>query len=204
MSHKTGKRVDLQEPPTDALRLLHPLSFAEPSSSSLPASDLDQKRQLGIVLAVISWLLRLVGRADLAEPLEAQLEYVPAPGGKMRSVTSLNGVTATLSPKPPPEKRNGSSNGKQRRSSRLASENGGKASLPDEEPPRSDSPAPGRLVRCMLPTCTNVLKGAEAIKKAVQGVGLGTEFAPVNLIASGHGRTICSILQANKPQRLFS
>ena len=210
ISRQNGKKcIDLPEPPTDALRLIHPLSFAEPSSSSSPAkSDLDQKRQLGTVLAVFAWLLRLISRAELAQPLEAQLEYVPAPGGKMRAVSSVNGAAAppSLSPKPPQEKRSGSTDGnvKQRRSSRLAAENGGNGSPPLSDPqafspPRVTTPAAATLgsIRCMVPTCSNVLKGAEAIKKVVHGVGLSTEFAPVNAIALGYGRAICSILQAS-------
>ena len=206
ISRQNGKKsIDLPEPPTDALRLIHPLSFAEPSSSSSPPtsakSDLDQKRQLGTVLAIFAWLLRLISRAELAQPLEAQLEYVPAPGGKMRAVSSVNGATAppSLSPKPPQEKRSGStdSNVKQRRSSRLAAENGGNGSSPLDDPQAFSPPRVTTPAAATLPTCSNVLKGAEAIKKVVHGVGLSTEFAPVNAIALGYGRAICSILQAS-------
>lgn len=55
-------------------------------------------------------------------------------------------------------------------------------------------PTPPPPAAC-IPRCTNVLKGAEAAKKAAQGLGLSTEFAPVNAVATGYGRAVCALLQ---------
>ena len=224
VTHKLGRQqngqkrsaADLPAPPADALRQLHPLFFAEPLKAvrgALVATDADQKRQLGALLAVFAWLLRLVGRAEHAQGIEAVLETVPAPGGRTRRADPPPSPPPVHSPQPPPGKRSGTGSsgggssgkaragGSSRTSSRTAAAapehadaSSGGVGSPDSaapSPPRpSAKPAP-----CTVPSCTNVLKGAEAVKKAVQAVGLSTEFAPVNALATGYGRAVCSVLQ---------
>ena len=207
VSHKllkqNGKRVDLPPPPADALRELHPLSFAEPLRPGVSGNgDLEQKQQLGILVSVFAWLLRMLGRADVAQGLEALLEHVPSPRGRTRRM--VQSAVQSLSPQPPPGKRSGTPSGKPQRGGARAKtesserEGGGGHHSPDSNgssPPSASSAAALTLSPCAVPSCLNILKGAEAVKKAAQAVGLSTEFAPVNAIAVGYGRAVCSLLQ---------
>ena len=93
LAKQNGKRVDLAPPPTDALRELHPLSFAEPLRPGAVGGngDMEQKRQLGIFVAVFAWLLRLAGRAEIALTLESLLDFLPSPNGRLRRPVALVG-----------------------------------------------------------------------------------------------------------------
>lgn len=65
--------------PAALLRELHPLYFAEPLvPRSNGGSDERQQRQMGAFLAVMAWLLRLNGRMELAQQVEALLAQAPA------------------------------------------------------------------------------------------------------------------------------
>ncbi|KAL6758065.1 kinase-like domain-containing protein [Haematococcus lacustris] len=89
----------LPTPPSDTLRLLHPVFFAE-SLARMPAPLLGtaggpghrggpglrvgpeeaQRQQLGAFLHVFAWLLKVGGHSELTPPLEATLEMRPLPG----------------------------------------------------------------------------------------------------------------------------
>ncbi len=200
---KNGKRAELPPPPVDVLRQLHPLFFAEPLVHAAASNaENEQKRQLGTFMVVVSWLLRLLGKAELSGAVEALLEAVPAPGGLGRH-GSANG----RAPQPPPIKRQGSEKGSQRsRISRwgATADVPGSPAAPSTPPhgqPRASSGSAGSgggrasSGLCMVPSCTNLLKGAEAVKHAAQAMGMSTEFSPVNAVATGHGRAVCAILQ---------
>lgn len=65
---------------------------------------------------------------------------------------------------------------------------------------RSSTPPAGKgskksATSAMAPMCNNLLEGSSCCRKAAQSLGLSTEFAPVNAIAPGHGRAVCTILQ---------
>lgn len=58
-------------------------------------------------------------------------------------------------------------------------------------------PTPPRAPQ-LVPTCANLLKGAESVKKAAQALGLSTEFAAINAVAAGYGRAVCGLLQVRR------
>jgi len=176
LSKQNGKKVDLAVPPSDALRQLHPFFFAEPLvHPGSPAADEAQKRQLGTFMATFAWLMRLAGRSGEGAAIEGLLELVPAPSRK-------GGVVR--GPQPPVITRTASGAA---RGGRSIKGGGGGAS-----PPSSAGGAPSHG---MLPSCTNMLRGAEAVKRAAQATGLSTEFAPINALATGHGRAVCAMMQ---------
>ncbi|GAX74762.1 hypothetical protein CEUSTIGMA_g2209.t1 [Chlamydomonas eustigma] len=186
MRKQNGKRIDIPAPPSSALRQLHPLFFAEPLVSPAAANAAtEQKRQLGAVMAIFAWLLGLAGKSDLAQVVESQLELVPGPSWlRARHPTQ---------PQPPSSIKRSTSGGSNKpRGTRISSaktntEGGGCGSTPDA--------SLGSATSGTVPSCVNMLKGAEAMKKAAQAVGLSTEFAPVNALALGHGRAVCSMMQ---------
>lgn len=198
----------LPEAPTDTLRVIHPAFFAEPLTA-MPrglggggrdvyeqhfgagtTSDEAQKSQLGAFLSIFAWLLRVGGRPDLAPPVEGMVEMRAIPG------TRRAGGGGAGAPTHPPSGRQGihkSGSGGSR-----GARDGGRSAAAAAAVGNGDanglSPTPPPPPAC-FPVCTNLLKGAEAAKKAAQGVGLSTEFAPVTAVATGHGRAVCSLMQ---------
>lgn len=235
VGRQNGKRVELPLLPTDALRQLHPLFFAEPLvQPSSPLADSEHKRQLGALMAIAAWLLRLSARPELASQVEGLLEQAPAPPSIRRRLGDPDGASPAAGgrPKPPSIKRSDSGSGSQRvRVSRWGATadapgtpqppavaalagSSSRAQSPSSPLRRQSSgsrggqevaspslaptpPATSRHAASVhtIPSCTNLLKGAEAVKKAAQALGLSTEFAPVNAVATGHGRAVCGILQ---------
>ena len=233
-------------PPLDALRSMHPLFLAEPLGSSRGSGNTtwdlagEQKIQFGIFSAIFAWLLRLLGRPELSEPIDSNIEFIPAPGDAAAhqrkrqgsqggrgggavdsshrstpplpppgpSAVNVRGSSPASKTRPgrtlvaasssnsssraatPPKERENSTSGKASTSSRQPM----MAPTPPSTPPQRPSLASSNELSGFLPSSTNLLRGAGAIKKAAQAIGMETEFAPVQAIALGHGRAVCSLL----------
>ena len=222
----------LPPPPTDALRSLHPLFLAESLGSSRGSANAswdlagEQKIQLGTFMSLFSWLLRLLGRPELSELIESNLELIPAPGEAAASLRKKRGSQGgrgaessgrATPPLPPPSPSastvRGSSPASKTRPGRTlvatTSNSSSRAATPPKEregaAPQSLAPTPpvtpprlnfasSHESSGYLPSSSNLLRGAGAVKKAAATIGLETEFAPVQAIALGHGRAVCSLL----------
>jgi hypothetical protein len=193
------------QPPCDTLRLLHPAYFAEPLAStpglvSQPGGssrrggmhrlspEEAQRQQLGVFLHIYGWLLRVGGRSDLAATLDEHIELRTCPGRRAAPVTG----PASLPASPPPAAGDSQQGGRRNISrTRMPSMNSTSSPVSNGHAP---APPPAQQA-AMAPICTNILWGAEAVKKAAQAAGLSTEFAPVSAVASGYGRSACGLLQ---------
>eukprot|EP00798_Chlamydomonas_sp_ICE-L_P023850 gene23850-9406_t len=178
-SAKNGKHAGggggLAHAPVEALRSMHPLYMAE-KLGHLTARNADenQKKQLGVFMAVFAWLVKLNGKPELAAAIEQHIEQVPVPGR----------ARAQPPAQPPPPASAGKSPGRSSRSTKVA------ANPTAAELAHGLAPGPPDTT----PSCTSLLKGAEAVKKAAQGLGMSTEFAPVNALATGYGRAVCAVM----------
>jgi hypothetical protein len=150
---------------------------AEASDAAGPCSRL----QLGVYVQLCAWLLRIIGRLELAQRLESELDASSSSSSSASSSTSRRGQEATAGKAGLAKSSSSNSSSAARRRTTSAGRQQQRAAPQQAE----------------LPKCKDCMKSAGQVLKVLSILGICTDFVTTSALAAGCGRVACGALQVS-------